>query len=152
MIPSFHRFMMKHNNHQNSEITSYRCWLRTRLGGSRGAVAIEFAIMLPMLITILFGIIQYGLILNTRQLMTYAAREAARSYAIGESTGDEAEALAISLLNNASYNYDTTLTDDGTSVQFDISLPMAEAALVNALEDSLMSGNIEVSVTMRLEE
>ena len=144
--------MSRHTNHKVRSATSFQRWLRHRLGDSRGAVAIEFAIMLPMLITILFGIIQYGLILNTRQLMTYAAREAARSYAIGESTEAEAEALAISLLNNASYNYDTTLTDDGTSVQFDISLPMAEAALVNALEDSLMSGNIEVSVTMRLEE
>jgi Flp pilus assembly protein TadG len=138
--------------HTASKSTAFRRWLRCRLGDTRGAVAIEFAIMMPMLITVLFGIIQYGLILNTRQLMTYAAREAARSYAIGESTSDEAQALAITLLNNATYNYATDLTDDGTSVQFDITLPMAEAALVNALETSLMSGNIAVSVTMRLEE
>ena len=32
---------MKHNNDQNSELTSFRRWLRTRLGDSRGAVAHE---------------------------------------------------------------------------------------------------------------
>jgi len=117
-----------------------------------GAVAIEFAILLPVLIVMLFAIIQYGLILSTRQLMVYAARESARSYAIGESTEAEAEALAISLLNNASLNYDVDIDDDGTDVTLSITVPMAEAAIINALESSLMSGDLAVSVTMRLEE
>jgi Flp pilus assembly protein TadG len=121
-------------------------------GDNRGAVAIEFAILLPVLIAMLFAIIQYGLVLSTRQLMVYAARESARSYAIGESTEAEAEALAISLLNNASLNYDVVIDDDGTDVTLSITVPMAEAAIINALETSLMSGNIAVSVTMRLEE
>jgi len=144
--------MSRNNSHRRTLASRIRRWIHNRLGDSRGAVAIEFAIMLPMLIAILFGIIQYGLILNTRQLMTYAAREATRSYAIGESTSAEAQALAVSLLNNAGHNYVTDLTDDGTSVTLDITLPMTEAAVVNVLEDSLMSGNIAVSVTMRLEE
>ena len=125
--------------------------LRRALKSTNGAVAIEFAILLPVLIAVLFGIIQYGLVLNTRQLMVYAAREAARSYAVGESTEAEAEALVVTLINNNNLNPVVELSDDGTDVTIDVSVPMSEAAIVNALASTLMEGNIEVSITMRLE-
>jgi len=45
----------------------------------RGAVAAEFALLLPVLLTILFGIIEFGMIMYGRELVTNATREGARA-------------------------------------------------------------------------
>jgi hypothetical protein len=118
----------------------------------RGVVAIEFAVTMPLLILVLFAIIQYGMIFNTRQIMVHAARTAVRSYAIGESSAAEAEQMALEMLDNASLDYEIDLTDDGTDATLDIVLPMSEAAIIDALGKALMDGDIEVSISMRLEE
>jgi Flp pilus assembly pilin Flp len=54
--------------------------------GSRqqdGAAAVEFALLLPLLILLLFGFIQFGLAFNSRIQATNAAREAARLAVVG---------------------------------------------------------------------
>jgi Flp pilus assembly protein TadG len=43
-----------------------------------GATAVEFAIILPVLILILFGIIEFSLLLFNKQIITNATREGAR--------------------------------------------------------------------------
>jgi Flp pilus assembly protein TadG len=48
----------------------------------RGAVAVEMAIVLPLLILILVGIIEFGRVLNVQVSLTQAAREGARYAAI----------------------------------------------------------------------
>ena len=45
----------------------------------RGAVAAEFALLLPVLLTILFAIIEFGMIMYGRELVTNATREGARA-------------------------------------------------------------------------
>jgi Flp pilus assembly protein TadG len=49
----------------------------------RGAVAVEFALLLPILLTILLGILEFGLAYNAQITITNAAREGARALAIG---------------------------------------------------------------------
>ena len=48
-----------------------------------GAAAVEFALLLPLLVLLLFGFIQFGLAFNTRIQATNAAREAARQAVVG---------------------------------------------------------------------
>ena len=48
-----------------------------------GAAAVEFALLLPLLVLLLFGFIQLGLAFNARIQATNAAREAARLAAVG---------------------------------------------------------------------
>ena len=48
----------------------------------RGAVAIEMAILLPLLLLILIGIIEFGRVLNVQVSLTQAAREGARYAAV----------------------------------------------------------------------
>jgi hypothetical protein len=51
-------------------------------GKERGAVAVEMAIVLPLLLLILLGIIEFGRALNVQVSLTQAAREGARYAAI----------------------------------------------------------------------
>ena len=44
----------------------------------RGAAIVEFAVVLPLLLTILFGIIEYGWVFMVRQTLQSAAREGCR--------------------------------------------------------------------------
>jgi hypothetical protein len=57
-------------------------WLRSCLAMSwrdeRGAAAVEFALVMPLLILLLFGIIEFARVWNARQTLTDAAREGAR--------------------------------------------------------------------------
>jgi hypothetical protein len=56
---------------------------RARLG-ERGAVAVEFALVLPILLVVIFGIIQYGLYFFSMQGGSAAARDAARQASVGK--------------------------------------------------------------------
>jgi Flp pilus assembly protein TadG len=59
---------------------------RDRCGRDRGAAAIEFALLLPLLLLIIFGIIDFGRALNTQITITQAAREGARLASFGTSS------------------------------------------------------------------
>lgn len=48
----------------------------------KGASAVEFAIILPILIMLVFGIFQFGIAYNTYITITHAAREGARIAAV----------------------------------------------------------------------
>lgn len=45
----------------------------------RGAVGVEFALLLPVVLLILFGIIEFGMMMYGREVVTNAAREGARA-------------------------------------------------------------------------
>jgi Flp pilus assembly pilin Flp len=48
-----------------------------------GAAAVEFALLLPLLVLLLFGFIQFGIAFNTKIQATNAAREGARMAVVG---------------------------------------------------------------------
>ena len=45
----------------------------------RGASAVEFALILPILICVLFGIVEFGLLMYDKAVITNASREGARA-------------------------------------------------------------------------
>jgi Flp pilus assembly protein TadG len=53
-------------------------------GSESGAVAVEFALILPILLILVLGIIQYGMYFYARQGGSDVARDAARRAAVGE--------------------------------------------------------------------
>jgi Flp pilus assembly protein TadG len=57
-----------------------------RARGEDGAAAVEFALLLPVLLIILFGIIDFGRMYNTQITLTQAAREGVRQLALGNIT------------------------------------------------------------------
>ena len=56
----------------------FRSWIR----GDRGAVAVEFALILPVLLMVLFGTIEFGRVYSQYQVFNGAAREGARCAAV----------------------------------------------------------------------
>lgn len=61
--------------------------LRQRLG-NRGAVAVEFALVLPLLLLLVLGGIDWGYFFFVGQIAANAAREGARTAALIPGTGD----------------------------------------------------------------
>lgn len=53
-------------------------------GRDRGAAAVEFALLLPLLLLLVFGIIDFGRLLNAQVTLTQAAREGARLVSLGQ--------------------------------------------------------------------
>ncbi|HSX67538.1 TadE family protein [Nocardioides sp.] len=64
-----------------------------------GAAALEFALVLPILIMMVFAIITYGYMFSVRQALTQAAAEGARAAAVA-STG-QASTRATAAVNEA---------------------------------------------------
>ena len=53
---------------------------------NRGAALVEFAIVVLLLLTLVLGIIEFGLLMKDYLLLNHAAREGARSAALGSPT------------------------------------------------------------------
>jgi TadE-like protein len=68
---------------------------RRRRSRDRGAAAVEAALVLPLLLMIIFGIIDFGRMLNAQIRVTEAAREAARAVSLGQSPEPVTAALDI---------------------------------------------------------
>jgi Flp pilus assembly protein TadG len=67
-----------------------------------GAAAVEFAVLLPLLVVLTFGIIEFGLVFNTQLSLTGAAREGARVMAIhNDETAARDATLASASMNPA---------------------------------------------------
>ncbi|MFP3460148.1 TadE/TadG family type IV pilus assembly protein [Arthrobacter globiformis] len=72
----------------------------------RGAVAVEFAILAPVLVMILLGIMEFGRAYNVQTTLTNAAREGVRSMAINNS-----QTSAKTAAKNAAPQLNPTLAD-----------------------------------------
>lgn len=85
---------------------------RTR---DRGAVAVEFALLLPVLLMLVFGLIDFGRLLNAQITLTQAAREGARLAALGypSATVVSRTVGAATGLNLSSSNVTATICPSG---------------------------------------
>lgn len=75
--------------------------LRTTRSRRRGTSAVEFAIVLPVFLAIVFGVIEISRIRMTSNLLNTACRLSARYGASEEVTTDEAKARVIEVLSTA---------------------------------------------------
>jgi Flp pilus assembly protein TadG len=56
----------------------------------RGAAAVEFALILPVVLLVIFGLIDFGRMLNAQITLTEAARESARAAALVDEAAGQA--------------------------------------------------------------
>ncbi|PWN01754.1 hypothetical protein DJ010_17125 [Nocardioides silvaticus] len=71
-----------------------------RTDEERGAAAVEFALVVPILLILVFGIVNFGQFLSQRQAATQAAAEGARAAAVTPLGGDPT-AQGIEAMNAA---------------------------------------------------
>lgn len=86
--------------------------------GERGAAMVEMAIVLPVLLLLVFGIIDFGRLYNTQVTLTHAAREGIRDYAIFQKR-DQAENVArqaVTSFDPTPMDFDTFGCDPGQPV------------------------------------
>lgn len=69
---------------------------KERIYGQKGQAIVETALILPIIILILTGIIDFGLMFNNYLVITNASREAVRNAAIG-ATDSEIQSLVVNM-------------------------------------------------------
>jgi Flp pilus assembly protein TadG len=124
----------------------------------RGQGLVEFALVLPLFIVLLFGIVEFGRAWMTKNIITGAAREAVRRYAVapydGSVTGAAYNSATIVLTSaglNLSLATITFSTPDNTTMQVDVTyaLPLVVGGLVPGLpSDNIL---LTTSTSMRKE-
>jgi Flp pilus assembly protein TadG len=81
----------------------------------RGAAAVEFALLLPMLLLLLFGLIDFGRALNAQITLTQAARVGARMAALGEANVASQTQAAATGLSGVTVTVTACPADSGPS-------------------------------------
>lgn len=61
--------------------------------GERGAAAVEFALIVPVLLSILFGIIDFGFAINRYTMLNNATREGVRAASLSASSVEVTKAV-----------------------------------------------------------
>ena len=77
---------------------------RTAWSANDGAALIEFAIVLPLMLLVLFGTIDFGLLFQRYQVVTNAAREGARIAVLPDYSDADAEARVTEFLTAGGLN------------------------------------------------
>ena len=121
----------------------------------RGAAAVEFAFIMPILLLMFSGILQFGSVMFLENHMTNVAREASRRVAVGELTEADAATMVQGALVNWGVTYQVSIAtvdagDGNQDVTVAISLPLSDAALMDVL-GLFETGNLSTSVSMRME-
>jgi len=102
---------------------------------ARAAAVVEFAVILPLLLTILFGIIEYGWVFMVRQTLQTAAREGCRVAVLQTSVEPYANVLdrVEQVMAPTGLEYTVTMTHatGGNPVEtVEISVPYNDVSLM----------------------
>jgi Flp pilus assembly protein TadG len=96
--------------------TMERKSVRNRLKDTTGQNLVEFALVVPMLLLLVFGIAEFGRAWMTKNIMTGAAREAVRIAVVPSGTIGAATARANQVLGTAGITSAiVSVSDDGIS-------------------------------------
>lgn len=122
----------------------------------RGAMAVEFAIILPLVLLLLYGILEMGRIMMVQNMATSSAREGARTAILPGATNDAVTTRVTSVLSGAGLAYDSLATDPEDVSTVDGDNPITVTVAIDYDDYSLIPGFIEGlqltgQVTMRKE-
>ena len=143
----------------NSSLRLINCRALARFGlcrSDKGVAAVELAFVLPVLLMLMIGIIDFSSLFFLRNNMVTIARDSARALALGAVTPAEAKKLAEDNLVNWNATFTVTAEEPvnpgDTDVVVSISVPMADAAPIGLVFDMVgFTGTMDARVTMRQE-
>ena len=120
---------------------------------TRGQGLIEFALVLPLLLVLMLGIMEFSRAWMTQNIMTGAAREAARMYAVRDDT-IAADARADQVLSSGGLDLSRrtlTRSNSGGAVSYriDYQFPVSVPGFVPGLGDPIFP--LSSTTTMRRE-
>ena len=123
-----------------------------------GAATVEFALVAPILIMFVFGIIEFSRGLMVRQTLINATREGAREASLPDATMSSVKTKVVDFLDSASIDIDSssvTVTPDpeeaidNEQITVSVSIPYSEIGWING---SFLQGiSLEASTKMRSE-
>lgn len=123
-----------------------------------GQAVVEFAVILPVLLMILFAILQFGIVFNNYIQVTAAAREGARKAAVSRSLGTaNAETAATTSAKSAApglkqSSITVTYPNSPTFAQgSDVTVQVTYPYSISILGIIVKSGKLSSSTTMRVE-
>ncbi|MHB8069781.1 MAG: TadE/TadG family type IV pilus assembly protein [Desulfobaccales bacterium] len=82
----------------------------------RGTAAVEFALLAPLFVAVLFAIVEFGLVIYTKSMLAQATREGARYgvvYATPRRTQGEIQAVVQNFLNQCGLTSDAAVAITG---------------------------------------
>ncbi len=127
---------------------AYAACIRRFRRDQRGSPAVEFALIAPVLILLVFGIVQFGFAFYTYNEMLNGAREGARRLAVG-TTMEVAKQRALDVMVlERNYQFPTP-TPAADEVTMTVTLKLSEAMVVAVL--LLPDFALIASVTMHKE-
>jgi len=127
----------------------------------RGQSLVEFALVVPIFLVLLFGMVEYGRAWMTKNILTGAAREAVRIYAVIPYDNGLAELRAESILSSAGldpsrwgisiYSQDLSVPGDNLVMRADVTYNFP--VIIVGFIPGLPTNNIPLatSTTMRRE-
>ena len=91
--------------------------------GQKGSAAVEFAIVLPLLVTLVFGIVEFSILFYNKAMITNASREGARVGIVFNSNLSDADRtqLITDTVTNYCGTYLITFGNAGTSPNVTVS-------------------------------
>jgi Flp pilus assembly protein TadG len=120
----------------------------------RGQSLTEFALALPILVLLLFAVIQFGIVFNNYVTLTDATRAGARKGAVGREILNPASAVTTAVRNSASNLTQSKLNVTVTSTWqagADVTVTATYPYSIKLLGLPLKSGNLSSTTTERVE-
>jgi Flp pilus assembly protein TadG len=130
--------------------------LKRTIKNERGQTMTEFALVLPILLVLLFGIMQFGVIFNNYVALTDAARAASRKGAVSRSASDpqgDCEATGYAAGTNlAEPHVKFILTSDSTwAIGSDVTVVATYPYNIKLLNWVVASGTLNTTMKERVE-
>ena len=116
---------------------------RRTVTSERGAAAVEFALILPILLLLVLGVVEFSRVYNVQISLSNAAREGARYMAIHhveppatQDTKEKAIEAAPSIINPTLDEGDVEVSDDCASLESTVTVTINyEVALISGFFD-----------------
>ena len=132
--------------------------IKPRRTNENGQALVEFAIVLPLLLMILYGVIQFGIVFNNYIQVTSAAREGARKASVSRTLGSSAATTAATDAAVAaapgldSSDMGVTVTASSAWAQgSDVTVQVTYPYAIDVLGAVVASGSLTSTTTMRVE-
>ena len=121
-----------------------------------GQAITEFALILPVLVALLLGIIQFGIVFNNYLTITDAARAGARKAAVSRFIGDNGASAKTTAQNSAQQLDQTALKVTVSSTNWnvpgsDVNVTVTYPYSINILGWTVKAGDLTSTTKERLE-